>query len=458
MQLRTKQSIIGAVALFLLPIGAGASRVDAFFETEFDGGWVGTIATKTDTLPLLLHLDVQDDGGTAVVFISPAGSGDVDLLSGAITEVGATEVVIEYDDAGAALRRDATTLTLQHDPVGDLLEGEAKGSVKGTVTLTRMGPSLPLQRIWTGSFKSGGATVQVVAQLQEDPGSARGRFAPTPVSGFARVGDEQGAVQGTRNGGSVDLTVQLPSGDVDAALKLKRKNSQLKGTFGGQKLKLVPAGSNNGKPMKVKSTSPGEIEAGTTGVVAVKGKNFGAGATAYADDTGIEVLEVEVVSPKAIDVMLRVADTIADGTAIALRIVNGDGQTSDRARALTVTADDGGGGGGPTVSFASDVQPIFTANCALAGCHSAASAQQGLILQAGQALASIVNVASRERPDLDRIEPGDPDRSYLVMKIRGDSGIVGGQMPLGRTPLSAAQIATIVTWVQEGAANNRPAR
>ena len=114
----------------------------------------------------------------------------------------------------------------------------------------------------------------------------------------------------------------------------------------------------------------------------------------------------------------------------------------------------GGGGGGS--GFAAAVQPIFTANCAFSGCHAGASPAQGMNLSDGQAYANIVNVMSNQS-GLLRVEPSEPDSSYLVHKIQGTQGSVGGsggQMPLGRTALTQTQIDTIRQWITDGAANN----
>ena len=113
------------------------------------------------------------------------------------------------------------------------------------------------------------------------------------------------------------------------------------------------------------------------------------------------------------------------------------------------------GGQPPVVSFANDVQPIFTAHCATAMfCHTGPSPAQGMNLSAGMAYAAIVGVPSMEVPALDRVAPSDPANSYLVRKINGGPSILGSQMPLGGPVLSAADIATITNWVQQGAANN----
>lgn len=107
------------------------------------------------------------------------------------------------------------------------------------------------------------------------------------------------------------------------------------------------------------------------------------------------------------------------------------------------------------VSFAADVQPIFTASCAaVVGCHASVAPAQGMDLSAGAAYADVVNVPSAEMPGLDRVLPGKASDSYLVLKVTGDPSIVGSQMPLGGPPLSPAAIATITSWVLMGAPNN----
>ncbi len=99
-------------------------------------------------------------------------------------------------------------------------------------------------------------------------------------------------------------------------------------------------------------------------------------------------------------------------------------------------------------------QHIFSPKCALSGCHAGSVPAQGMSLEGGAAHGNLVGVASVERSDLLRVEAGTPDESYLVKKIRGDADIEGTRMPLGRTPLSADEIAIIRQWISEGAADN----
>lgn len=97
---------------------------------------------------------------------------------------------------------------------------------------------------------------------------------------------------------------------------------------------------------------------------------------------------------------------------------------------------------------------IFDTNCALSGCHAGSDAQLDQNLSAGQSFSNIVNVRSVERSDLFRVEPGNPDDSYLFMKIIGDPDIVGARMPLGRAALSDQQIEIVREWIANGAEDN----
>jgi len=97
---------------------------------------------------------------------------------------------------------------------------------------------------------------------------------------------------------------------------------------------------------------------------------------------------------------------------------------------------------------------VFQPRCALSGCHDSASRAADLNLSGDSAFGELVNVFSTELPSMLRVAPGDPEASYLVHKIRGTAGAVGGvdtQMPLGEAPLSDEDMDAIVQWIQDGA-------
>lgn len=99
-------------------------------------------------------------------------------------------------------------------------------------------------------------------------------------------------------------------------------------------------------------------------------------------------------------------------------------------------------------------QFVFTPTCAVSGCHANPGVNLGLDLSDGRAFMNTVGVTSVGDPNLSRIEPGDPDASYLLRKLRGDPTIVGDRMPFGGPFLSQAEIDVIEQWVLDGAQDN----
>lgn len=102
---------------------------------------------------------------------------------------------------------------------------------------------------------------------------------------------------------------------------------------------------------------------------------------------------------------------------------------------------------------ASDFQQIqdtiFTPICT--ACHIGANAPQGMRLDAANSYAMIVGVPSNEVPALKRINPGNPDASYLVQKIQGIAA-QGVRMPANGPPyLTQEQIDLVRRWVAGGA-------
>ncbi len=108
----------------------------------------------------------------------------------------------------------------------------------------------------------------------------------------------------------------------------------------------------------------------------------------------------------------------------------------------------GTGGGGPvipppastcspdTVYFASAILPIIVSNCAKSGCHDATSHVEGYNLTSYSAIARMVS-------------PGNASGSRLYTIIKG-----GSMPPRSSGSVSAAQLALIQTWINQGAANN----
>jgi hypothetical protein len=106
------------------------------------------------------------------------------------------------------------------------------------------------------------------------------------------------------------------------------------------------------------------------------------------------------------------------------------------------------------ISFENDIQPLLDTYCT--NCHEGPRPPMGLSLEATQSYGLAVNVGSREARKLRRVQPGDPDASYLYRKITGTQTSAGGSgtpMPPGET-LSADEIARIRDWIAQGALLN----
>lgn len=112
-------------------------------------------------------------------------------------------------------------------------------------------------------------------------------------------------------------------------------------------------------------------------------------------------------------------------------------------------------------SFAANIRPIFgdpTKLGAAGGkctyCHQPGG-QPPNLADPFDPVAGAVNVPSLLDPDRMRIEPGNPDNSFLVIKVEAtEPGAYGAPMPMHFEPLTAEEIATIATWIEEGAQNN----
>lgn len=105
-------------------------------------------------------------------------------------------------------------------------------------------------------------------------------------------------------------------------------------------------------------------------------------------------------------------------------------------------------------TLASIQKNIFDKSCASSSCHGS-SKQAGLDLRDGAAYASLVNVdpdkAAAVSAGLKRVTPGNPDKSFLVVKLGTVPSGMGSRMPQGGKPLSSAQIQAIKDWISNGA-------
>jgi hypothetical protein len=148
------------------------------------------------------------------------------------------------------------------------------------------------------------------------------------------------------------------------------------------------------------------------------------------------------------------AGLLAGAVAVAASLTgcagNGEGLNSN---GQPIGSSSGSGGSAPTGPFTADFESIqanvFTPICS--PCHSGANAPHGLMLDAAHSYNDLVGVPSVEVPTFDRVKPGDPDNSYIILKLENSPLIAGSQMPLGETPLLPSVIDVIRQWITNGA-------
>ncbi|HBF18443.1 MAG: hypothetical protein CMI36_03440 [Owenweeksia sp.] len=93
-----------------------------------------------------------------------------------------------------------------------------------------------------------------------------------------------------------------------------------------------------------------------------------------------------------------------------------------------------------SVYYSRDIQPLLNANCAYAGCHDAATSQDGVNLSNYNTVIATADV----RP----FNPGGSD----IYEVITDSD-PQDRMPQGLPALPADQIALIRKWIEQGALN-----
>jgi len=111
--------------------------------------------------------------------------------------------------------------------------------------------------------------------------------------------------------------------------------------------------------------------------------------------------------------------------------------------------------GSPGPSLDDIQQTIFSVRCLSAGCHNANDRQGDLVLEPGESYANLVNVlafnTAAAAAGLRRVLPGQPDQSFLIIKLTTASGLEGSRMPLGAASLADSDIAAIRAWILAGA-------
>lgn len=104
-------------------------------------------------------------------------------------------------------------------------------------------------------------------------------------------------------------------------------------------------------------------------------------------------------------------------------------------------------------SFSEQVLPLLNNHCLMCHMPGAAQAELNLYPDPWQALVSQPSTQSK----LLRVKPGEPEASYLWLKLSGthlEAGGSGEHMPYQRALLDPSDLAIFRGWIEQGANNN----
>ena len=97
------------------------------------------------------------------------------------------------------------------------------------------------------------------------------------------------------------------------------------------------------------------------------------------------------------------------------------------------------------ISFSQNIYPVLQVKCAFSGCHASPNPSQGLDLSTYSGVTA--------NPQI--VFPGEPNISWLVLAIEGNTPPIQPMPPIGYArPVTLEQIRGIRKWIEEGAENN----
>jgi hypothetical protein len=106
---------------------------------------------------------------------------------------------------------------------------------------------------------------------------------------------------------------------------------------------------------------------------------------------------------------------------------------------------------GEPVSYAAHLEPLVLARCL--HCHTVDEPEAELVLEAGTGYLELVGPMSTQVEDMALVVPGDPEASYLWLKI--DHRVeIGKGMPrtfTGAKRLPEPEVERFRRWIEDGA-------
>ncbi len=193
-------------------------------------------------------------------------------------------------------------------------------------------------------------------------------------------------------------------------------------------------------------TSPGASVSGTVVLQADASDDQGVASVRFL--AGANLIGTDTTAPYSVN---WDTTTAANGTVTLTAEAEDLAGNIGVSAAVDVTVDNAA-----PVSFADIQDQVFGPICSV--CHTGPTSgnlPSGMNLStAADSYGALVNMTSIQQGSLLRVNPGDPDASYLIRKLEGGPGITGSRMPQGGPFLSQATIDKIREWISDGAPNN----
>jgi len=111
-------------------------------------------------------------------------------------------------------------------------------------------------------------------------------------------------------------------------------------------------------------------------------------------------------------------------------------------------------GGGAAATYEGITEGLMVPRCATSACHAGPQPRAFPTCDADLWYDVYLGQPSQQAPGMNLVEPGDPEQSYLVHKLRGTHGTAGGggaRMPIAAAPLDDEEQAAVEAWIANGA-------
>jgi len=106
-------------------------------------------------------------------------------------------------------------------------------------------------------------------------------------------------------------------------------------------------------------------------------------------------------------------------------------------------------------TFQAIQRDVFNVSCSTRSCHGSPGFKGRLDLEEGKAYAALVGIppdnAAALAAGLLRVAPGNPEKSFLVIKLTGPAPDQGDRMPSRSLALPPAAVAAVEAWIRNGA-------